>query len=648
MRTQSGSCISLLSRQPTPPRSPGAASDMGTDNIGFVMHEDHFMQDLYSQVQTTTTAVDLKVLELERDLASRVAEIQSLEVRLSQMQANVEEAQQALLDRDQRLSSLSASFSKLQHNASQRALVLEQEITELRELESLKVGSEPSCLAGLEEVITERNASIETLTRDQAKHLGELELLRKMLNAAEAEKAAMASRFAELEIQNKKIRSEVEAQQGTTEADLRTQRSVNAQLRAKMETLLSTISSLDKEVKSLQEAKDAVDVTLVSDRAQQVLVSNKVQEIEASNQSLLAQLTVVTDDRSELQEALRISENKVATFSSKILTLGDTIAQGEAKINDLSHSLVTAGRDAATLRQQVAINESAVSTLQSNLATSKKNADEIAAKLATIVEERAGLLRELEKGHMTISVSASLVNELKEHLAMAEDKLVKADSTAAELQAKWNMITKELDAQQEVNRKLADDTRKNEAQLAQLVKDLLAANSATEKYRADAAKGDVTAQELRSHLAKKENELKVTQDSLVSAQAMRVLEGKKTTDEISHLESRILSVRAESDALNLQLSTAISEKAELHNQLKEQSLELGEYRVQLSTVSQRATGLEADLTNVTGRMQEAEEEVLDLRASKAADEATIENLKGLFSTHFEKQTETLAVLNSQV
>ncbi|KAG6853354.1 hypothetical protein C0991_005028 [Blastosporella zonata] len=653
LRTQSGSCISLLSRQPTPPRSPGAASDdfaevMGTDQGGFVMQgEDHDMQDQSSQTQiaigTATAAItDLKVIELERDLASRVAEIQNLEAQLAQLQVNVDEAQQALLERNQRLSALSASFSNLQLAASQKELDLKQQV------EGFKIGfesSQSSHLAGLKQDIQERNATIKNLTEERKDILVKLNSVQESLSAADRERTALASAS---EMQAERLRSEVE-QRDAAQAELHVQRSINTELDAKIEVMLARISALDDEVHSLQESKDSLNSSLLEVRTEQALVSEKLRETEASNESLLGQLTVATNDKCELQEALQISEHNVATLNSRILALGNSVSQGQAKINHLNQSLDTAEHDKATLRQHVVTAELTVSTLQSELIIAKDNVvDEVTGKLAGILEERAELLVELEKGRATISASAASMNELKDRLATTTDSLVNAKSVAAELQRDLIATDDKLKLQEEVNAELTQAGERKEAKLAQLNQGLRAAESMVENCRAETMASDASAQELRSRLSNMENELKEVRDSFSSAKAMHVLESKKKAAEMSDLEARMQGVTSEIDELQSQLLTGFSEKAELRCQIDEQGMELGEIKAKIAAEFRRAVRLEEDLVGATGKLQEAEEELAELRASKAADEATIENLKGMFSTHVEKQTHSLAVLNSQV
>ncbi|KAG6906302.1 hypothetical protein DXG01_014671 [Tephrocybe rancida] len=657
-RTQSGSRISLLSRQPTPPRSPGAASDefletMGTEESSFVTQGDHDMHDSRSPTQlavgTATSAIaqNLKVIELEHDLASPVAEIESLEAQLSQLQANVVDAQQALFGRDEKLSALSASFTKLQNDASQKALDLERQVAALQELGGFET-FQASRVVGLEQDINERNASIVALNKDLDQTLGEMTRVRNFLGAAEQEKASLAARLVETDTRAQTIRAEMEKRQQAAGAELQAQRSVNTELTGKVETSLARISALDAELYALRRSKDIVDASLLDTRAQQTLTSDKLRDAEANNESLLGELRVVTEERADLKDAFGISETKVAALSSQVLTLEKSVSQGETKIVQLTEALATAERYMAAQRDQATTTELVVSALQSELVISKKNADELAGELASNVEERAQLISELGKARTTISASASSVIELKEILATTTSSLVGAESRAAEFQANLNAITHKLNAQQEVNRGLVEDVEQKKVELAQLSYELSTAETSAAKHRAEAVVSDIATKELRTQLSNTENELREAEDSLSSTEAAHALESEKKAAEFLDLEGRICDAKSEIDALRLQLSSSQSEKEELQNCLIEQSLELGEFKVKGAAESERAGQLEAEVIALTGKLEEVDEELLDLKASKLADEATIENLKGLFSTHVEKQQQSLAVLNSQV
>jgi hypothetical protein len=61
-----------------------------------------------------------------------------------------------------------------------------------------------------------------------------------------------------------------------------------------------------------------------------------------------------------------------------------------------------------------------------------------------------------------------------------------------------------------------------------------------------------------------------------------------------------------------------------------------------------ALSLKKDAVGALERAQEAEEEIVLLKGSREADEATIENLKHMFENLRQSQMQSLAELNSKV
>ncbi|KAG5733199.1 hypothetical protein E4T56_gene1433, partial [Termitomyces sp. T112] len=285
--------------------------------------------------------------------------------------------------------------------------------------------------------------------------------------------------------------------------------------------------------------------------------------------------------------------------------------------------------------------------LESELALAKQSTDDLTTKLAAIMDERAKILCELDKAQATISSSTSLVAQFKDRLAKTTDDLVKAISNAAESQAKLTATSDQLDSQHQRYQALIAEVDLKQAELALLTQRLSAAESLTERYQIEALTNSTAAQELQERLSAAEIELEAAHDLLSSTRDSHILEKENQTTRISDLEALIQRGRTEIEALQLQLSLTQSERAELQKQVVQHTLQLDNSRTNLVAESQQVTRLEAELVVATEKLQEVEEELLALRSSKAADEATIEGMKEMFSSHVEKQTQSLAVLNSQ-
>ncbi|KAG6900382.1 hypothetical protein C0993_011732 [Termitomyces sp. T159_Od127] len=637
-QTQSGSCISLLSRQPTPPRSPGAISDAISDTL------DTREDGCAATSEMTTTSTELKILELKRDVASKVVSIENLETSLSKLREKFAAAERALSERDEQLSTLSSNLIKLQTDASQKALDLEQQSIELCELGSLKARLESvqsSRLADLEHELNERNILIKTISQDREKDKVELALLRESLSTVEREKETLIVRFADTETQGQKYRSEVAEQQRVAEVELQSQSLANKELEGKLEVSLNRISALDQEVRVLQQSKNTADTLLLEARNQRILASTKLQEADARNESLSSQLMMTMDEKSELQAALDIYKDCVTTLNTHLSTTGK------------SNCLAVSGENSAmTLRlaegnlNEILLSQPAksVSTFESELALSKQSSADLVPKLVAIMNERVLLLSDLDKAQATICASASSEAQIKDCLAKTTDDLVKAKDITAKVQEKLYAITDKYTFEQEQKQALMAEIELKQTELELSAQRLSRAEALTEQHQTEVVAHRAAAQELQKRMSATQDELKTLHDLFSSTQNSHSLEKQKQSARILDLEALARREGAEINTLQLQLSSTHSEKAELQKKLDEQTLELDKLIVE----SQRAIRLETQLAIATEKFQEAEEELLDLRSSKAADEATIETMKEMFSTHVETQTQSLAVFNSQV
>ncbi|KAG5731353.1 hypothetical protein E4T56_gene3812, partial [Termitomyces sp. T112] len=206
-------------------------------------------------------------------------------------------------------------------------------------------------------------------------------ILRESLTAAERDKGILAIRLAESETRTQKYCFEAVEQRRAADIELQSQRSANRELEGRVEASLTRISALDQEVQALQQSKSAADTLLFEARSQRTLASAKLQEAEARNELLTSQLTINTDENSELQAVLNVYKDLVITLYTQF----STTAMGE--------------QDAIPLLQQVSI----ASTLESELALAKQSTDDLTTKLAAIMDERAKILCELDKAQATIS-----------------------------------------------------------------------------------------------------------------------------------------------------------------------------------------------------------------------------------------------------
>ncbi|KAF5375723.1 hypothetical protein D9615_009351 [Tricholomella constricta] len=658
-RTQSGSLISLVSKQPTPaPSSPGTEnadlpmSPVSSPVDDFTMHEDNDDRVppwLHTPSGTMTSEATsnghaLKVIQLERDLAARTAATHKLEAQFSQLQT---ETQQSLLERNNRLSILSADIARLKEDASTKALVLDQQTAELTALHTVKRDLELTC-AGLERDVHERDVTVQSWKTDLEKTLVELHRLQAALDAAEQLKVALTSRVAHAENEASTLRSELNDKEQNMDLQLKSHQTTEESLEKQVQSLLATTAALEEKVEQLQSSEKAMSMSLAKVTNEYTLVSTKLRDAEDAHESLHSQLTSALDENSALAGTLKDSETLVAALTSQVSTLEDSKSQDNANIEQLTVSLTAAQKDVATLRQQVTAAEFSASTLQLELGLSKQAKDELTTRLAAIVDERAGLSSQLGEALTTISASASSLDQLKEALATTTGDLNKSKTAAAELQANLNATTDELKAREDQLRALEEAVAKRDQELRRLAGNLSVAESMAEKFRAEAAASETKVEELCTQLAAAHGLASAAQELLSSTKASHAVECEKQVSAISGLEDLLRGAQAQIENLRSELDTVRLANVQLQAQVNGQSIELGETRVNLDSARQQASRLEFDLLAASAKVLEVEEELSELKVAKEADEASIENLKEMFSSLRESQMRSLAELDSKV
>ncbi|GLB45197.1 hypothetical protein LshimejAT787_2001020 [Lyophyllum shimeji] len=667
-RAASGSRISLLSKQPTPaPSSPGAASEdlylehvHGHENDEFAMQEDHHYEASPSPFQqipgtmmsaTDSNGAGLPMLGVERDLRTRTAEINELKAQLSQLQTNYSKAQQGLVDRDHRLSVLSENITNLESAAKERDVQLDRHGAELVSLKAAKVDLElsySSRLQGLREELWDRDTCIQALKEEQEKNLAQLSRLQESLNTTERSEAALASQVTDAEAQITKLRSELDQQQHASDLELQAQRSISTELEKKIQAFVARTSELDKRVDELQRSESATAASLADATAQQALISEQLRDAETRNEYLLGQLSSVSDARSTLEAALKVSEEAVARLTSQITALDDSLSQEKANVQKLAKSLAAAEQEGVTLRQQVATKEVSVSALRSELDLSRHSTAELTMQLAAVTSEKADISGRLDEAKTIITASASSMTQLKESLRTTTDQLRQSESAAAQIQANLDATVRELSAEKDRSQGLRDAAESKDLELHRLREQLSATETRVERLQAEAMAKETKIRELRSELADARDQVSAAQDSLTSANATHALESDKQASVISGLQNLLSGAQSQIEGLKSELESARSRSAELQALVDEQSAELGEATVKLDSERHRASRVEAELAAAIGRAQEVEEELSELKISKEADEATIENLKGMFSALRDTQMKSLAELDSKV
>lgn len=387
-RTQSGSFISTLSKQPTPePSTPGPIDDRAFDmtygpeggNIA-IQEYDHRssvipvddMGDHDAQVSVH------KMTELEHSLAARVLDVRKLEDQLLELQIECSTAVQKLSQSDARIKALQTEI-----------LTVENEASELRATKNDLEASLTSRVTERNRTIQERDASIAALESEKEKYVMELAGLQSTLSQAIASHVAQAL-IAENEA--KALRSAVEATEVSNAALTEKQKATDADLQASVNQLQQTIDELEAYKEKTKEKVTQLSMESAS-------IAGRLQTAEASNEHFSNQLSAAADELSEF--------------------------------------LAQAQEEADSLRKEVSVTKLRISTLDKDLGISKRTAEDLIAQLAASMEERADLAVQLEHSKQTIRDITSSFGETEKRLATVESAAEKfqAEAKAHEVEA---------------------------------------------------------------------------------------------------------------------------------------------------------------------------------------------------------------------
>ncbi|RDB30647.1 hypothetical protein Hypma_005764 [Hypsizygus marmoreus] len=653
-RTQSGSFISNLSKQPTPaPSSPGAglvddqifdgvASRHGNDDTGvFDMQEDtngHGQPASPSSVTPEVEADSEKFLELKRALETRVAEVNQLQTQFSRLRREYSNLEAAFREQGSRLTSL---LPQLEGESSDSERALRRAKAELEASHALQ-------LEELHRDIEERDASIAASNAEKENYLARLSSLEQALADAESTIAKYVAQVMTADATIVTLRSEKSDAQKESEVELQAQTSIVQELEEQVQSLTMEATSLKEMIEQLEASKEAATASLQQAVLQQALLSEKLGEKEVENESLGEQLSDSMNEMSALKATLTTSETSVTTLMSRVSSLADSLSQSRATVEELSQSLSSARQETATLREQFMTTGLSVATLESELAVSKQTIDGLTMQLATAVNERADLTLELQSAQKAGEAKALSIEELKSVLATRTDDLKKAEEVAADLRESLKGTAAKLTAEVDRNRGYKENLSRKDAEVKDLTNKLSMAESMAGKLQSEAQMNETNVQNLRSQLAEAQDVATTTQDllSLTETRHSRQLAEQKSV--ISDLQALLNSGRTELDGLKSELQDAHTTTGELQAQLKDQGTNLANARVSLDVERRRASNLESDLAAAIGRAQEVEEELVELRVSKEADEATIKNLKGMFTGLQETNMRTFAEVSSKV
>lgn len=504
--------------------------------------------------------------------------------------------------------------------------------------------------ADLEATVAEKAAQVERLVQERADVIASLkneknkhDRLRAELNAqsetANIRESDIATLQSELGSQRASC-AELRAERARLEEELSAQRGLLEMADESNQGLVARVAEFDQRV----EEHSAVELSLKEELARaeaESTASEKLLDAEMQNGVLSTRLAEATEKLAAARQGLADARAAAESLKPQMAALDDALTKRISSHRELQEQLAKTQRDAETSRMKVGILETTAATLRANLEEKTLHAEQLACNVAERADAHSALLLELKETQqqltdVTVSKDAlqSTLNEVTSKLQLAlgaeaqlRESRDRMDGQLATVDAAKRSLIAELAATSAMVQGTAVKLREAEAREATLGTEITAKDQQMERLRVqlDASVGragelqeNLDAAEARydSHLAERESAHIALDGLLLSARG-----------DVTRLTAEVSSLQRERDGLN-------NDAKHISDALEAEKL--------------RGKFIEAGCADANGRIQEVEQELLELRASKDADAATIEGLKDVFSQLKATQIQSLAELDTKV
>ncbi|KAJ7443833.1 hypothetical protein FB451DRAFT_78215 [Mycena latifolia] len=671
IRTQSGSLIDHLSKQPTPAPTERDPNDYYNDDDMFNEPDPvsvlpfSFANSLVTPEATPArnnpTQLN-KVSSLEHALHLRATELQNLEHKLAEIKSQHAQSQLSLSDRAARISSLQTNLTSYENQISEKNDVIARQSSRVSELERAKADLEASIgekAAEMERIVRERDDALASLKNEY-----ELELSRLRQDLSDSERA-VASHVAEIQTARAhaasldtnlaNLRRELEAQTAVhaalvaertrLEAELAERSAVAGASDEVKQTLLMRIVELERRIETQGGAERSLKEEVAYSAAELSTTSERLRAAEAKNESLAAQLKDVTDKLSAAQNGLADARASAEALKPQMAALDDALTKRISNHRELQERLGKTQREADTLRLKINILETSLSGARANLEAKKLETDQLAKDLAARVEANERLTLTVQEQEQLLAETNEAKDSLQAQLDDASMKLQHAQLAEGELRAAREVLVDQLAAVDAAKASLMAELTAMSGLVESTAAKLQDSESTRERLKTEAAAKDRRTEQLRVQLDESVRRVKDLEQALVAAETKYASEIAERAAAQATVQNILSSMQGDVERLTQELISVRKDNADEQGRLKSDVVRITDA---LDAATLRGKLIEVERANAVARVQEVEQELRELQASKDADAATIQELKDVFSQVRTVQMETLARLDNQV
>ncbi|KAJ7665905.1 hypothetical protein DFH06DRAFT_1295131 [Mycena polygramma] len=648
-RTQSGSHINHLSKQPTPAPTELDPSDHNDDDIfnfddpnpvsvppvSFLATPD------VTPAKTLPTTYLNKISSLEHALQLRTTELQNLVHKLSEHESQRAQTEKSISSKDARISLLETNLTLFE--------------SQLPDFERAKADLEASIAekaVHVKSLIHERDDAIASLKNEQNEHERELSRLRTELSDSEhavdahaTEIQAAHARAASLESDIADLRRELDSQgvssahltdeRARLEGELLAQRALAGTTEESNQSLLERIVLLDQRIGEQNAVEVSLKEELARTEAACFTASEKLLAAEETNTTLVAHLAETADKLTVSQQGHADARAALEALKPQMEALDDALTKRISSQREVQERLGKTQREADNFRMQVGILETTVANLRSNLEAKKLEAEQLTRDLTERVDANSALVASLQEKEQQLTDVGVAKDGLQTTLDEVTSKLQRALDAEAQLEETRAIMDDRLAAAAAANTSLIAELSAASAMADATSVKLQDAEGRVATLGSAVASRDVDVEQLRVQLGESVGRVGELEQMLDAAGARYASDLAEKQAAYLALEKTLSSAQEAVTRLTLEVSSVRMEREDVQGRLEGEVRRIGDALV---AEQLRRKTLEAE-------REEAELELLELRVSKDADAATIEGLKEVFSQLKATQMQSLAELD---
>ncbi|KAJ7109656.1 hypothetical protein C8R43DRAFT_1043074 [Mycena crocata] len=671
IRTQSGSFIDQLSKQPTPaPTEPDVDDTLMFDDLVSEPTVTHTFTHALVTPEATPAKTHPKgqlnkVSSLENALQIRTAELHNLEHKLFEITSQHTQSQASLSDKDAHISILQTNLRSYESQISEKNNAIAVHSSRVSDLERAKADLEVSIadkVVQFELLVRERDQALASGKKGPNEHEAELSRLRQELSDSEqtvaayvAEIQTVRSHTTSLDSTIAKLRHELDSQVSSNtvffaershlEAELLEQRKLAGASSDTNQTLSKKIEELERHVKDQVAVQASLHEEAARSDADSSALSAKLREAEAQAESLAAELADATRKSSVAQEGLAAARAAAEALKPQMAALDEALTSRISSQRELQDRLTKAQHETDNFRLKVGILEKSLSTARTKLDSKKLAFDRLEKELKEHVDANLALISTLQERDQQLTQADVAKGELQNRLDEVISKLESAMDACGKLRESRDMIADQLAAADAAKAALILELAAMSAVVNKTAVELRDAESTVDTLGAETIAKEQEIQQLRLQLGQSVGRVREVEQALDVAQSKFVSEIAEKDSTLFALDARLSSARGDVERLTQKLITVQQGHDDIQARMKSDVRRVTDA---LDAEKLRGKSLEAEREDAIVGAQDVEDELLELRASKDADAATIQSLKETFSLLKSAQMQSFAELDNKL